>query len=96
MAKKMIEGLINKGQEILGTVGAELMEKPAVQQAFSAAMQQKGKVDAAIGTGLKKMNIVTRAEFRSLRARVESLEAALAEMKEAQKTPPKKSRSRTK
>jgi polyhydroxyalkanoate synthesis regulator phasin len=83
MAKKVIEGLIGRGQELLGTVSEKLMEKPAVQQAFVAALEQKGKVDAAIGTGLKRMNVATRADLRALRLRVEALEAAIEELKAA-------------
>jgi polyhydroxyalkanoate synthesis regulator phasin len=83
MAKKAIEGLFEKGQELFGTVSAQLMEKPAFQQALATAMEQKGKVDAAVTTGLKRMNVATRADLRSLRSRVESLEAQVAELKEA-------------
>lgn len=92
MAKKAIEGLFEKGQELFGTVSAQLMEKPAVQQAFAAAMEQRGKVDAAMTTGLKRMNVATRADLRALRSRVESLEAQVAELKEALAAKPKRPR----
>lgn len=83
MAQRVIGDVLKKGEEIFQNVSGKLLEKPAVAKAFEAAMVGKSKVDEGMALALKRMNVQTRSEFRGLKARVEALEAQVAELREA-------------
>jgi polyhydroxyalkanoate synthesis regulator phasin len=83
MAQPVLDSMMKKGGEIFQNVSGKLLEKPAVAKAFEAAMVGKSKVDEGVAMAFKRMNVQTRSEFRGLKARVESLEGQLAELREA-------------
>jgi polyhydroxyalkanoate synthesis regulator phasin len=83
MAQKVFDDVLKKGEEIFQNVSGKLLEKPAVAKAFEAAMVGKMQMEEGFTQALKRMNVQTRSEFRGLKGRVETLEAQLAEMREA-------------
>lgn len=83
MAQQVFGDVLKKGEEIFQNVSGKLLEKPAVAKAFEAAMVGKSKVDEGVAAALKRMNVQTRSEFRSLKHRVEALEGHVAELREA-------------
>ena len=83
MPQKTIGDALKKGEAILQNVSVKLLEKPAVAKAFEAAMVGRGKVDEGVAVALKRLNVQTRGEFRSLKARVDGLEVQLAELRAA-------------
>lgn len=82
MAQKMFGDALKKGEEIFQSVSGKLLEKPAVAKALEAAMVGKSKVDQGVATAFKRMNVQSRSEFRGVKARVDSLEMQLAELRE--------------
>jgi hypothetical protein len=82
MAQQVLGGVLKKGEEIFQNVSGKLLERPAVARAFEAAMAGKIKVDEGVAVALKRLNVQTRSEFRSLKHRVEALETQAAELRE--------------
>jgi polyhydroxyalkanoate synthesis regulator phasin len=82
MAQEVLGNVLKKGEEIFQNVSGKLLERPAVQKAVEAAMVGKSKVDEGVAMALKRMNVQTRGEFRSLKHKVEALEAQVAELRE--------------
>jgi len=83
MAQRVLGDVLKKGEEIFQNVSGKLLEKPAVAKAVEAAMVGKMKVDEGFAQALKRMNVQTRSEFRSLKNRVERLEGEIAALHEA-------------
>ena len=83
MPQQVLGNVLKKGEEIFQTVSGKLLEKPAVARAFEAAMVGKSKVDAGVAEALKRMNVQTRTETRGLKSRIGTLEAQVAELREA-------------
>lgn len=73
--------LRERGEEFLGQVSNELMSNPRFVRAMQAAMRGKEWVDDAVARALRTMNVPTRTEFKRALARIEALEAELAEVK---------------
>ena len=83
MAQQVLGSMFKKGEEMFQNVSGKLLEKPVVVKALEAAMVGKSKVDAGVAMALKQMNVQTRGEFRSLKSRVDALEAQIVELREA-------------
>ncbi len=83
MAQQVLTDALKKGEEIFQTVSGRLLEQPVVAKAFEAAMVGKSKVDEGVAKALKRMNVQTRSEFKSLRSRVDGLEVQVSELRKA-------------
>ncbi len=83
MARKVLDDVLKRGEEIFQNVSGKLLEKPAVAKAFEAAMVGKSRVDQGLAVALKRMNLQTRSEFRGLKSRVDALEMQVSELREA-------------
>lgn len=74
--------LRSRSEEVLTQLSGELMSNPQFARAVQQALKGKRFLDDAAASALKRANIPTRTEFRRAVARVESLEAEVADLRE--------------
>jgi len=74
--------LRSRSEEVLTQLSGELMSNPQFARAVQQAVKGKRFLDDAAASALKRANIPTRTEFRRAEARVESLEAEVADLRE--------------
>ncbi len=79
--KGLLDRLKARGEEVFTQLSGELMSNPHFMKAMEGAMRGKQKLDQAVGTALKTMNVPTRSEFKRALSRIEALERELAALK---------------
>lgn len=92
--RSVFETIRSQGEQVFNKVAGSLMQNPQFMAAVQKASQGKTTVDKLVGRALKQMNIPTRTEFKRAVARIEALEAELAELK-ARAAAPSSPRRRT-
>jgi polyhydroxyalkanoate synthesis regulator phasin len=95
-SRGLFDRLKARGEEVWGQLSAELMSNERFVKAMQGALRGKEKLDEAVGTALRTMNVPTRTEFKRVLARIEALEKELAALKAARRrAKPKRSAGRT-
>ena len=80
--RSVFDFLKARGEEVFTQISNELMSNPAFLRAMQAAWKGKERIDDAVGQALRSMNVPTRAEFKKVMARLESLERELGELRQ--------------
>jgi polyhydroxyalkanoate synthesis regulator phasin len=91
--KNVFDTIRARGEEMFGQVAGTLMQNPQFLKAVQRAAEGKTTVDRLVGKALKQMNIPTRSEFKRAVARIDALEAGIADLK-AKAAAPRAPRSR--
>jgi polyhydroxyalkanoate synthesis regulator phasin len=94
--KGLLDRLKARGEEVFTQISGELMSNPHFMKAMEGAMRGKQKLDAAVGSALKSMNVPTRSEFKRALGRIEALERELAALKAKKARAPGRSGKGTK
>jgi hypothetical protein len=97
----LFDRLKARGEEVWSQLSTELMSNEHFVKAMQGAVRGKEKLNEAVGTALKTMNVPTRTEFKRAMARIDALEKELAVVKaraaaRPKAAPPKKAASRKK
>lgn len=79
--KNVFDTIRARGEEVFGQVAGTLMQNPQFLKAVQRAAEGKTTVDRLVGKALKQMNIPTRSEFKRAVARIDALEAGIADFK---------------
>jgi hypothetical protein len=81
--KSVFDFLKARGEEFFTQVSNELMSNPQFLKAMQAAWKGKERIDDAVSQALRSMNVPTRAEYKKVLARIDTLERELADQKQA-------------
>jgi polyhydroxyalkanoate synthesis regulator phasin len=97
----LFDRLKARGEEVWSQLSTELMSNEHFVKAMQGAVRGKERLNEAVGTALKTMNVPTRTEFKRAVARIDALEKELAAVKargaaRPKPAPPKKAASRKK
>ncbi len=80
--RSVFDFLKARGEEYFSQISNELMSNPGFLKAMQAAWKGKERIDDAVSQALRSMNVPTRAEFKKVMARLESLERELTELRQ--------------
>ena len=77
----LFDRLKARGEEVWSQLSTELMSNEHFVKAMQGAVRGKERLNEAVGTALKTMNVPTRTEFKRAVARIDALEKELAAVK---------------
>ena len=77
----LFDRLKARGEEVWSQLSTELMSNEHFVKAVQSAVRGKERLNDAVGTALKTMNVPTRTEFKRAVARIDALEKELAAVK---------------
>jgi len=86
----LFDRLKARGEEVWSQLSTELMSNEHFVKAVQSAVRGKERLNDAVGTALKTMNVPTRTEFKRAVARIDALEKELAAVKARAKAAPAK------
>lgn len=93
----LLDRIKARGEEVLTQVSSELLNNPRFMKAMEGAMRGREKVEEAVGTALKQMNLPTRTELKRALSRIETLEREVQSLKaKAKGRPAARGRARAK
>lgn len=94
MVENLFRQLRSRGEEFLTEISNNLMSNPAFIEMLKKGVAAKEAVEEQVADALKKMNVATRKDVRSLESRLAELESEIAALKEkgARKAAPKRKR----
>lgn len=92
MVENLFRQLRSRGEEFLTEISNNLMSNPAFIEMLKKGVAAKEAVEEQVADALKKMNVATRKDVRSLETRLAELESEIAALKEkgARKASPKR------
>jgi len=79
--RDLIDRLRTRGEEMFTQVSAELMQNPNFVKAMQGAVKGKERVEEVVREALKKADIPSRKEHKRAVARIDTLEAEVAELR---------------
>ncbi len=82
MADSLIDQLKSRGEAFFTEVSNNLMANPAFLDVLKKGLLAKELLDKQVADGLKKLNVATKKDMRSLEHRIANLESELSELKE--------------
>lgn len=90
MTDSLLSQLKARGEEYFTEISNNLMANPTFIEMLKKGIAAKEVADKQVAEAMKRLNVATRKEVRSLEHRIASLESELAELKAAAEPKPKR------
>jgi len=77
MVESLLSQLMSRGEEFFTQVSNSLMANPAFIEMLKKGIAAKEAMDEQAAAAMKRMNVATRKDVRSLEKRIDALEAKI-------------------